>query len=242
MQSILLRYWLSGSKAMTSPTTCGPALVQGRRLAPDTDTLTVAILGVPRGGTTMVAGAAIRCGLPIGTSLPGNLEDPDFVGGDLARLEAAVVKRNASLKVWGWKYPRAAGYLPHLLPKLRNPRIVMVWRDLMATAARRIARGDPIYDVFLTASRIQKRNLALMAAAPCPILHVSYEKAILDPEPFVEMLAAFVGGKLPADMNELRAFMQPGSYKPVESSELILAGASAPDQQATAGSRENEPA
>jgi len=63
-----------------------------------------------------------------------------------------------------------------------------------------------------------------MSAHPCHILHVSYEKAILDPEPFVQMLAAFVGGSPPADMDELRAFMEPGSYKPpddVESAQPV---------------------
>src|SRR5687768_64110 len=108
-----------------------PAILQGRRLAPDSDTFTVVILGVPRGGTTMVAGVAKRCGLSIGSRLPGNLEDPDFSISDVGRMERTIVARNASMKVWGWKYPRAASYLPELLPKLRNPRIIMVWRDLM---------------------------------------------------------------------------------------------------------------
>lgn len=193
-----------------------PVILQGRRLAPDTDTFTVAILGVTRGGTTMVAGVAKRCGLPIGTNLLGNLEDPDFVSKDLAHMTAAVAMRNASMKVWGWKYPRAALYLPELLPTLRNPRVVMIWRDLLAGVSRRVARGDSIQESLLSAARVQRKNLQLVDANPCPILHVSYEKAILDPDPFVETLAAFVGGSLPADMDELRAFMEPGSYKPLD--------------------------
>jgi hypothetical protein len=203
-----------------------PAILQGRRLAPDTDTLTVVILGIPRGGTTMVAGVAKRCGLSIGVNLPGNLEDPDFSNGDVARMEAAVAARNAAMDVWGWKFPRAASYLPELMPKLRNPRIVMVWRDLMATVARKIARGNPLQESLMTASRIQTRNLRLMSLNPCPILHVSYEKAILDPEPFVATLAAFVGGRPPADMDELRAFMKPGSYKPLDDLDSALAAES----------------
>jgi hypothetical protein len=164
----------------------------------------------------MVAGVARRCGLWIGENLLGNLEDPAFVSGDLPRLEATVVARNSSMKVWGWKYPRAASYLPQLLPKLRNPRIVMVWRDLVATVARRVARGEPLEQALLSASRQQTRNLRLAVTKPCPILHVSYEKAVLSPKPFVEILAEFIGGKPPLDMNELYAFMEPGSYKPIE--------------------------
>lgn len=195
-----------------------PALAQGQPLIPDVDAFTVIILGVPRGGTTMVAGVAKRCGLSIGDNLPGNLEDPDFsqtAGHDVAQMEAAAARRNAVMKVWGWKYPRAASYLPALLPKLRNPRIVMVWRDLMATAARNVARGKPIRESLRAASRIQAKNIELVEADPCPILHVSYEKAVRDPAAFVHILADFIGSKPPADMEEVCAFMEPGSYKPI---------------------------
>jgi hypothetical protein len=63
---------------------------------------------------------------------------------------------------------------------------------------------------------IQRKNFLLMQEANCPILHVSYEKAIRQPLPFIEALAAFIGGKPPADMQDLIAFMEPGTYKPVD--------------------------
>ncbi len=39
---------------------------------------TVIIFGAPRGGTTMIAGVAMKCGLFLGDDLPINCEDPDF--------------------------------------------------------------------------------------------------------------------------------------------------------------------
>ena len=39
---------------------------------------TVACLGSPRGGTSMVAGAMVGLGVPTGSDLPVNIEDPDF--------------------------------------------------------------------------------------------------------------------------------------------------------------------
>jgi hypothetical protein len=193
-----------------------PVILQGGQLSPDTDAFTVVILGVPRGGTTMVAGVAQRCGLFIGDNLLGNLEDQRFVRADAAELEATVLGCNEMRKVWGWKYPRAADYLSELLPKLRNPRLVMVWRDPVAAASRSISRGDPVALALKRMTAIQNKNLRLVQEASCPILHVSYERAIREPLPFIEALVEFIGGKLPAEMQELVAFMEPGSYKPVE--------------------------
>jgi len=195
------------------------AFLQGERLTPAGDAFTVVILGVPRGGTTMVAGVAQRCGLFIGDNLPGNLEDQRFVRNDASGLDEIVSQSNQLRNVWGWKYPRAADYLIELLPKLRNPRLVMVWRDPLATASRGISRGDPVENSLKRVVLFQTRNVRLMQEADCPILHVSYEKAISDPLPFAETLAAFIGGSTPADTQELIAFMEPGSYKPVKSNE-----------------------
>lgn len=196
----------------------GPVTLQGATLSPETEAWTVVILGLPRGGTTMVAGVAQRCGLFIGENLLGNLEDRAFVRPDAAGLDQIIHARNSAMDVWGWKYPRAADYLLQLLPKLRNPRVVMVWRDLLAAANRSISRGEPVGAALRRAALIQRKNLQLVEQAECPILHVSYEKAVREPRPFVEALAAFIGGKPPADMQELLSFMEPGSYKPIDGS------------------------
>jgi len=197
-----------------------PSFLQGEQLAPTSDAYTVVILGVPRGGTTMVAGVAQRCGLFIGDNLPGNLEDPRFVRSDASGLEDVVAESNQKRKIWGWKYPRAADYLSELLPKLRNPRLVVVWRDPLATASRGISRGDTVDKSLKRVVSFQTKNIRLIQEANCPILHVSYERAISEPLSFAETLAGFIGGSMPADTQELIAFMEPGSYKPVKNIEV----------------------
>jgi len=169
----------------------------------------------------MVAGVAQRCGLFIGADLLGNLEDKNFVNQNLQHMTAVVAERNAAMKIWGWKYPRATDYLDELLPKLRNPRLIVVWRDLLAASARRIARGESLSQSLAMTSRIQQKNLRLTQQVTCPVLHVSYEKAIRSPIPFAEAMAAFVGGALPSDLAELVSFMEPGSYKPVGSGPAV---------------------
>jgi hypothetical protein len=101
----------------------------------DTGSLrTFVTFGVPRGGTTMVAGILMQCGLDIGCDLPNNLEDPRFNLDLLNRLEEdpinsliqSVTDRNSSSSGdWGWKYPRAVAYLDMLRDHLTNPHLIL---------------------------------------------------------------------------------------------------------------------
>ncbi len=176
---------------------------------------TIAIFGVPRGGTTLVAGLVRRCGIDIGDNLPVNLEDPVFTRNQPEELKAEIEKRNASRDVWGWKFPRAGVYLPKIQDKLRNPRYIVVWRDLLANARRINKRGSPIVEALQHAHRIQAQNIAFLESTPHPALLISYEKAVLDPIQATAELSLFVGGTMPADIDELVRFARPGEYKPV---------------------------
>src|SRR5437588_9464001 len=109
-----------------------PAVICGGLIDPAERQYTVIILGMPRGGTTVVAGVAQRCGLFIGSKLPINLEDPDFSHVPIQTMRESIAKRNETFDAWGWKYPAAARYVDKLIPDLRNPRLIVVWRDLVA--------------------------------------------------------------------------------------------------------------
>ena len=63
---------------------------------------TVVVFGVPRGGTTMMAGVVARCGVDIGSDLPVNLEDQAFVSRSNEQMIETIRERNASTSLWGW--------------------------------------------------------------------------------------------------------------------------------------------
>jgi len=190
-----------------------PAIMCGSPLDPTQNQYTPVILGVPRGGTTMVAGVAQRCGLHIGSNLPANLEDPDFAHATIAQMKETIVDRNAERDVWGWKFPAAARYLPRLMPLLRNPRLIVVWRDLVATTGRKLAKADDWFTALHVAHRHQAKNLRLLQSPTCPILLVSYERAIRHPLEFAETISEFLALPMPDDREELVRFMEPGTYK-----------------------------
>ena len=55
---------------------------------------------------------------------------------EAGRLDALIAARNASLDRWGWKYPGNAFWLASglLAGRVRNPRIITIYRDPVATA------------------------------------------------------------------------------------------------------------
>ena len=197
----------------TFPSACR---IVGDKPPEDQKQYTIVILGVPRGGTTMVAGVAQRCGLPIGENLLENLEDPDFHNQPVPDMRLTIEKRNAAFDVWGWKYPRAADYLVALLPQLRNPRLVVVFRDVVANMARILKPDESEMKALRTVFNMQRKNIELIEAAQLPTLLVSYEKAIHNPLNFAGDLASFMRLPPPSDDDELRNFTKPGFYKPVK--------------------------
>jgi len=190
----------------------------------DNSARTYVILGVPRGGTSMVAGVARLCGLMLGDDLPNNHEDVAFNVDSLKRagqdpfpaIKQTIERRNAEHTVWGWKYPRAAHYLDEIRSGLRDPRLVVVLRDPVASAGRQVRRHgrDPM-EVVREHHQIQARNIDLVSRWQVPSLLVSYERSIDRPAELVERLAAFLGLPVPDDPERVRRFVRPGTYQDV---------------------------
>lgn len=171
--------------------------------------------GTPRGGTSMVAGAMIGLGVDMGSNLKDNQEDPIFASGNFVAMIAEVDRRNQSeIQNWGWKFPNAANYLDRIQPKLINPHLVIVMRDVVATAKAHMrwhSKQDmgAISDVILS----QQRNLYLALRWQVPTLMVSYEKAAAFPQSFIAEFCEFSGLPIPPVVTNIVEFMVPGKYK-----------------------------
>ena len=170
------------------------------------------VFGVPRGGTTMIARVAEKLGVCMGSDLPANYEDSEFnfdkfsdsIKRDqeslVSTLFAAIKRRNAMHDVWGWKYPRAHRYLPLIIDQVRNPHLICVMRDPVASSLRPLSRKHmPKEGKRCLPARIinqhliyQQKNIALIDEFERPTFLCSYEKAILDPPRFVADLSAFI--------------------------------------------------
>lgn len=183
---------------------------------------TVVCFGTPRGGTSMVAGAIVGLGVPMGKNLPPNIEDAAFNADHTEKpfrnfvrdLPEVIAARNAEYPLWGWKYPRAARYLEKIAPQLRAPMLVVVMRDPVPASMRMLKKGTltPLQAVQQRV-RMEARNVKVVEALQAPTLMVSYERAITYPTEFLTELAEFLKCDLPADLTPILDFMKPGEYK-----------------------------
>jgi len=178
---------------------------------------TYVCFGVARGGTSAVAGTMQRLGIFMGDELPNNYEDPRFGPGQApARMRAAIAERNEAHDIWGWKFPAASNYLEGLSNDLRNPYLVVVFRDMAATMKAHMRWHNR--EITLAAHEIlmqQQKNWFLVERWRVPTLLISYEKAILEPALFVREMAGYLGRPVPEgdQLDRLVAFLSPGSYK-----------------------------
>jgi len=174
-------------------------------------------LGVPRGGTSAVAGTMQRLGIFMGHDLPNNYEDPDFIAGrGPAQMKDTIRNRNTDHAIWGWKFPNAANYLEGLHGTLRNPCLILVWRDLAATVKGHLrwhnrATSFAAHDILIQ----QQKNWFLIERWRVPTLLISYEKAMLAPAQFVRDFARHLHLPDPSEeeLKNLCAFLSPGTYK-----------------------------
>jgi hypothetical protein len=192
---------------------------------------TYVVLGVPRGGTSMCAGALRLAGIHMGAEITVNTnEDRDFVahGGDialfdhpegqekyLAQLREVIASRNGSHEVWGWKDPVSALYLDRILGDLRNPHLILIMRDSAAVAMREwvalpqshIGDVSPYFyfDHLERTVHLYSRAIETVKSSGLPGLVLSYERCLRQPADFARRILAFTGAAERPDADDLAA-------------------------------------
>lgn len=197
--------------------------------APDKPASGILVFGAPRGGTSMVAGVLRLIGTDMGARQGrgnnedldiqaargnvGNLGDvnhPDYAAA-LERMRPVIEARAAEGRVWGWKDPHGALYARDVLDLMPSPRLIGVFRDPAASAERiHMLTGQPVAESLADVLWLYGKAQGLIADPPAPLAMVSYEKALVRPERFVEQLAFFCGLKPDAkQISEAVAFISP---------------------------------
>lgn len=174
---------------------------------------TVVVVGVPRGGTTMVAGALHHVGVFMGESIGNTYEDRPlsnaFETENWAEVRKIVGRRNAGYDVWGWKRPSSFKYLDAVDAALRNPHYVVVFRDMLSIAKRReISMGISVSDTLHGTIGAYSRIASFFSESSRPAMMVSYEKCLTHKEAFLQELVGFVGGDAGTSVSSAREFIR----------------------------------
>jgi hypothetical protein len=169
----------------------------------------------------MIAGVIRAFGFDLGRELSVNNEDPDFSYRTTEQMILSIKERDKRHARWGWKFPMASVYLQDIVPHVRNPLLIIVARDVVATAIG-LTRWDGRTKDAAVAEVIEttQKNVSLAVQVGVPTLLVSYEKAVLKPSVFIDEMAQFLRVDLMVDRARLVRFMLPGNYKSYEETVL----------------------
>lgn len=128
-------------------------------------------------------------------------EDQTMHSPNFGRKCNYVAERNAGHPFWGWKDPIGITSVQQMLFCLRNPHVIVVFRDLLASIQGemrydQVAHPEtcrPFEDLVDRTVEWWTNNMVFVKQTNVPTILVSYERAITNPEGFVKELAQFLG-------------------------------------------------
>ncbi len=192
----------------------GPPAPRARK---DTTRRTFIVTGIARSGTSLVAAWLREAGMFIGEFLHDVVnEDAQILellrNRDTELLQALIRARNAAHAQWGFKIPNLHAYLTVAeLSLFRNPHLIVIYRDPVAVAVRNALSEyyDALDSMVKTANAMY--GLSQFAQrADCPVLLLSYEKALSMPDAVIDQLLEFCGMRLDdAARSRLLSHVQP---------------------------------
>lgn len=172
------------------------------RACPDQPTKTIIVLGVARGGTSMIAAVLDKLGVFMGDAIAPVFEDRALSVAvekrDKAKIERIISERNGRFPVWGWKRPSSINHIGKLEARFRNPVYVVVFRDVFSIANRnRLSVSADVLDNMRRSLDQYAKLTDFIGESTAPCMLVSYDKALAHRQAFVEHLAQFVGTEDP---------------------------------------------
>lgn len=166
--------------------------------------MTIVATGVGRSGTTMVSRILGELGVFMGASLTGPTHEDAEVKqcvktSDEERFARLCRLRDAGHDVWGFKNPGFRDLLPLWEKHLRNPRVIFIFRDILAIAMRNhLALDMDVLEALGLATRSYDKALRRLSESQCPALLLSYEKCLAAPDEAVQRIGEFCGVSLSA--------------------------------------------
>ena len=164
---------------------------------------TLIVSGVARSGTSMIARILCGAGVFMGSQLDDVVfEDNEFASLfenlALAKIGRLVQRRNSEHETWGFKRPHLHLYGKSLVDVFRNPYMIITMRDPVAIAERNVLseQNNPASSLSTAVDDLQAM-VRFARLLSCPVLLISYEKAVQKPEVFVKDLLDFCGLDLP---------------------------------------------
>lgn len=160
---------------------------------------TLIVVGVARGGTSLIAGTLYHLGIFTGDkSVPPVFEDVRlatvFETGDEDEAHRIIEAYNEDHEVWGFKRPAAIDYIDKLHEICRNPIYLFVFKDIFAIANRnRISMKLDLLEGLKKAHHDYEKTLNFITEKNVNGFLFSYEKIMENKKLFVDTMAGLAG-------------------------------------------------
>lgn len=184
----------------------------------------------------MVAGTCKLLGVHMGESADmkgwdNHLEDLSLVeglGGSLMAIEKQVALRNKSHDLWGVKHPdliKRVERLENLLLAVRNPHIIVIFRDPIAISRNRVAITESFRRFMQEAIGVSNDQINFLkwltsreASFKVKPLILSYEKCLSDAEGYINTVAGHLNIQATeAQFQACLSYVKPSpGYQPIE--------------------------
>jgi len=183
---------------------------------------TIVVVGVARGGTSMIAGVLFHMGVFMGKkACPPVFEDVHLANaietGDIQEIRNIISEYNDRNHIWGFKRPSIIDHLDIMHHEFLNPIYIFVFKDMAAIANRNVlSMGFEFTDMLNRAHKDYGKIIDFISNQENLNGYVvSYEKAMVYKEQFVMQLKNIVGnsgGKV--GLNEAVSFInrEPALY------------------------------
>lgn len=177
-----------------------PAVVLYQRAGVPTHR-TAVVVGIPQGGTSMLAAVVHALGAPI-TEHFWNFEPDDRpnCGDDAVAWAAKAARIDTELDVWGLKDTLIWRFPPDAIHNcLRNPYYLVITRDTAAVVGRRCVNHgvEEPSDITGVAKEVEAQVRQMWdwvyGLPKAPLLLVSYERALRCPAEMCQAVLAFLG-------------------------------------------------
>ena len=165
---------------------------------PNEEKSTFLVIGLARSGTSILAGSLRRLGLFMGDSAgdrPSNEDGPlrDLVlAQDWGLADELIASYNRSHKKWGTKIPGLVDQLEQAHSTFRNPRYIIMFRDIFSIANRdRISMQLDLLGGMSRSIEQYRKICDFLVKNNPDCLMISFDTALHDKEVLVEELVAF---------------------------------------------------
>ena len=189
----------------------------------ESDRECVVVLGVPRGGTSVVAGICQLLGFQMGIEIdPSNMESIEIqkLSKDISlRSEFKNIISSLSSKSlkFGFKDPTAIDWILRVHDLIPNPKYIYVSRDLAATTERERIASNPIRESLIAANNRTNQIVHFLLSQNYPSAMLSYERLLLHPKNGILELSEFLNVPMdPEVAGQMADLVRPSMDMPSE--------------------------